>query len=385
VPRPLDLAGTVAMTRSRVLAIGGGLLVAALLAAVAVFALGGGDDEVETASPTSTEATTTTTEATTTTTTAPVGPAAPLTGIPLGDAVLLARPALLVKIDNVDGQARPQAGLNQADVVYEEMVEGGVTRFAAVFHSQDASSVGPIRSARTTDISLATPLHVPLFSFSGANEDFMARVRAAPVVDLSYDWNPQLYTRVPDRAAPDNIFTPTATLYATEHPDSTTPPALFTYRGAGDDLPPDAVRVPGAAYEYGGAGAPVSFTWDADTATWRRDQNGTPHLDTDGEQLRFENVIVQFTNYVDTGYTDLAGTPVPEAELVGEGEAWVLTDGHLVPARWRRGSVEDVARFTTVQGDDVALTPGRTWVALALPGRALYQTCAEAVAGTPGC
>src|SRR5438105_3349546 len=112
--------------------------------------------------------------------TTPVPPGvAPLTGLP-GDPDKLSRPALIVKIDNAP-KARPQAGINKADVVVEEMVEGGITRLASVFQSTD-SPVEPVRSARSTDVAFASALHRPLFAYSGANPTFLSLVRAAPMV-----------------------------------------------------------------------------------------------------------------------------------------------------------------------------------------------------------
>src|SRR5262245_7965105 len=293
------------MTRNRMLVIGG--VVLAVLAAVGLVVVLSGDDGTEEVR--SEPSTTTTTEAPTTTTTEPIV-RYPLTGLPADDEAMLNRPLLIVKIDNVDAKARPQAGLNQADVVYEDQVEGGVTRFAALFHSQNADQVGPVRRARSTDSLIGTMFGRPLFAFSGANQVFMDRIRSSPLIDLSYDWHPDLYTRVPDREAPDNIFTPTATLFAADNGDATTPPSIFTWQKDKDDVTPGAVRVPGVDYFTGGAGAPVTFTWDKDLQGWRRTQNDTEHVDTDGEPIAPENVIVQFVNYVDTGLTDLAGSPV---------------------------------------------------------------------------
>ncbi|HET9769741.1 MAG TPA: DUF3048 domain-containing protein, partial [Acidimicrobiia bacterium] len=101
---------------------------------------------------------------------APTTAASPLTGLPM-DIKRSKRPALVVKIDNAP-KARPQVGLNQADVVFEEGVEGGITRFAALFHSEESKPVGPVRSARTTDIKLLSALRHPLFAYSGANATF---------------------------------------------------------------------------------------------------------------------------------------------------------------------------------------------------------------------
>ena len=104
---------------------------------------------------------------------------APLTGLPGNYGDRLDRTALVVKIDNGEPKARPQVGINQADVVYEERVEGSVTRLLAVFHSTDSVPVGPVRSARTSDIAIFTPLNHPYFAWSGANPTFARRIRAA--------------------------------------------------------------------------------------------------------------------------------------------------------------------------------------------------------------
>src|SRR5207237_3959294 len=115
----------------------------------------------------------------------PTTAAAPLTGLPM-DIVRARRPVLVVKIDNAP-KARPQIGLNQADVVFEEGVEGGITRFAALFHSEMSKPVGPVRSARSTDIKIVSALHHPLFAYSGANALFKQYVHDAPLVDVGVD------------------------------------------------------------------------------------------------------------------------------------------------------------------------------------------------------
>jgi hypothetical protein len=368
------------MTRNRILvAVGVGLVLLAGIAAAV--ALSGGDEPAQ-ARP---EPTTTTDGPPESTTTTEPPIVYPLTGLPADDQAMLERPLLIVKIDNVDSYARPQAGVNQADVVYEEQVEGGVTRFAALFHSQDAEQVGPVRSARTTDIGIGASFGRPLFAFSGANQVFMDLIRASPLIDLSYDWHPELYTRVPDREAPDDIFTPTSVLYGADPGDATSPPQLFEFRGADEELFDSAVRVPGVSFFTGGAGAPTSFTWDRDLKGWRRDQNGTAHVDTSGTVIAPENVIIQFAEYVDTGIRDLAGSPVPEAQLTGEGGAWVLTRGHLIEARWKRPTPEDLTTFETLGGTEIPLTPGQTWVALLPPGTAEYAPCPEESPVPPGC
>src|ERR687892_464600 len=159
----------------------------------------------------------------------------PLTGLPR-DPAAPTRAALIVKIDNAP-KALPQAGINDADVVVEEGVEGGVTRFATLFHSREAGSVGPVRSARSTDLLFAHQLGRPLFSYSGANAVFADLVRKAPLVDVGVGRFPAIYHRQPGRPAPYNLFSDTRALYASAPDDKTPPAPLFSYRAAGEAPP----------------------------------------------------------------------------------------------------------------------------------------------------
>lgn len=328
------------------------------IVAVAVAVTAGGDDE---AAPTTT---TTSTTAPTTTTTAPPGPALPLLGTPGAPPD---RPALVVKLDNAP-LGRPQAGLNQADVVYEEMVEGGITRLFTVFHSTDAPAVGAVRSARSTDIGLAAPLNRPLFSYSGTNAAFQRSLNSAPLVDVGIDARPGAYRRERGRPAPYNLFTSTGELWAAT-PEGLGPPApLFLYRPPGQPVA-GGQPAAGARVVYRRI-VTTDVEWRFEGGTWVRAQNGTAHVDAAGQRVTAANVIVQITPYVDTPFVDQSGEPVPEAELLGEGEAWVLMDGRAVVGRWRKTAPEARTEYLTADGQPLLLTPGRTWVELAPPGSA---------------
>jgi hypothetical protein len=316
-----------------------------------------------------------TTAAPTTTATPP--PVYPLTGLPVTDLTKLARPALVVKIDNADGdgaanQARPQTGLNQADVVYEEKVEGAVTRLAAIFHSEDSAPVGPVRSARSTDVQIFSPLNRPLFAWSGANPTFAAIIRDSPIVDVGYDAATGAYGRRSDRIAPHNLYSSTPDLYALAPPDSKAPPALFLYRAASEPLGAGAVPIGSIHLDFGGGGgsAPVDYGWDPARGGFGRNQRGTADVDEADVQIAPNNVIVQFTNYIDTGITDVVGTPVPEAQLVGTGRALILTNGNVIEAVWTKTAPEAVATYADSTGKPIKLTPGRTWVELVPDGGA---------------
>lgn len=318
--------------------------------------------------------TTTTTIATTTTLPPPVYP---LTGLPATDLPILKRPALVVKIDNADGSgsgnmARPQIGLNQADVVYEEMVEGSVTRLAAIFHSGESDPVGPIRSARTTDVAVFSPLHNPLFAWSGANVDFAAIIRDSPLIDVGYDAHSEFYSRRDTHFAPHNLYSSTPELFSLAPPEAVPPPALFKYRKATDITPATAQPVASIHVEFGsGAGnAPVDWFWNPLKEAFDRDQKGTPHVDENDVQIAPQNVVIEFVDYVNTGYVDVSGAPVPEAQLVGTGECWVLTKGVLVKGTWTKPTTDAVTTYTDAAGVPIKLTPGRTWVELAPIGGA---------------
>ena len=329
----------------------------ALVAAISLVACGGGDDEAKTKA-------TTTVPASTTTVPAPTN-IAPLTGAP-GDQSKLGRPALVVKIDNAP-KGRPQAGLSEADIVYEEGVEGGITRLAVIFHSQELAEIGPIRSARTTDIFIATPLNRPLFAWSGANRDFVQKVRAAAMVDVGVDVKPAPYFRKSGRPSLYNLFARFGQLH--EGVTGSAPPPIFTYRAAGEAAAGSPAAK--ARMEWKDKVQTVAeWEWDAAAGAWLRTQNGTAHVDAAGTRVSAKNVVIQLVTYHDTGYRDQSGTIVPEADMVGEGEVMVLTDGKVIRGRWKREVIEKPTVYTDEAGQPIKLTPGNTWVELPKPGMA---------------
>jgi Protein of unknown function (DUF3048) N-terminal domain/Protein of unknown function (DUF3048) C-terminal domain len=331
--------------------------------------------ESESAAPTTTTTTTTTTAPPTTTTTKPPPPPPvyPLTGLPVADPAVAARPTLAVKIDNVEPESRPQIGLNQADIVYEERVEGAVTRFLALFHSHDSVPVGPVRSARTTDIGLYKPMGTPLFAWSGANAFFAERVRGSGIVDIGYDAAPGLYSRAGNRQAPHNLMLKgTPAVWANAYPGATPPNSqLFSYRAPGQPptggTPVKGMRI---VFAVGPGSAPVEYVWNG--TGWARFQNGTPHVDAEGVQIAPENVVISYTAYASSGVNDQFGVPIREAQLVGEGQAVVLTGGRAFAARWRKPAGHLPTQYFDQAGRPIGLTPGRTWVAVTEPGTTAY-------------
>lgn len=308
--------------------------------------------------------TTAATTTTTTTTTAPTYPTAPLTGLPDPGGAALTRPALTVKIEN-DPNALPQWGVNEADVVYEEIVNGGITRLAAVFNSQAPSKVGPVRSVRPTDTQIVWPLG-GIFAFSGGAAYAIDSIETAPVKLIDEDAAGAAMFRDPDLVAPYNLFASAPALFAFKG-TPTPPPALFTYRAAGAKPAgtPATRVVVGFPSIY-----PVTWTWDTATASWDRTLFGQPDVTGTGQRESPQNVIVMFVNYVNG-----IGTMNSYADLQGSGPVSVFTDGREIQGTWSRGdSKADILDYTTAAGKQIALTPGQTWVELLNTGASLSVT-----------
>ncbi len=289
------------------------------------------------------------------TTTAAV-PTAPLTGLPDPAGVSAHRPVVAVKVDNHPA-ARPQSGLEQADVVWTEVVEGQLTRFLAMYQSTAPEVVGPVRSVRRTDPLIVWPLG-GVFAFSGGARDALSALAAAPVVAVDEARAGSAMFRDRARPAPHNLYVRPDRLWD-RGGEPVPPPALFTYRPEGP-----AGGAPAAEVGIGYPGSfRVTYRWDAASGAWRRFEGGREFLGRGGGQIAATNVVVMAVPYLGG-----VGRPGSEARLVGEGEAWVLGAGRAVPARWVRPRREEPARLLDAAGRPVPLRPGRTWVELPDPG-----------------
>jgi hypothetical protein len=241
----------------------------------------------------------------------------PLTGVDAAGADM-ARPALAVKVEN-SSAARPQTGLNAADVVWEQVVEGGISRFVAVYHSTLPPTLGPVRSVRPMDPPIAAPLH-GLLAFSGGQEPFIDAARAAGLQVVQPETGPG-FSRVGDRVAPHNTYVdPAALLAQADDAHRAPPPAQF---GLGADPTAVAEGTPATELDLElSAIAEPRWTWSANDAAWLRSEGAAPAVEADGARLRTTNVVVLRVDVVDTAFTDSAGTAVPETVMVGDGRRW---------------------------------------------------------------
>lgn len=314
-----------------------------------------------TVSATSTEAPTTTPA--TSTTVAPV-PVYPLTGLPVTDSAVAERPALVVKIDNNAG-ARPQSGLNEADIVFEEIVEVQ-TRFAAVFQSRGADPVGPIRSGRTQDILLLGSFNQPLFMWSGGNGNVTRAIESSDFVNLSAQrsnvYGAAGFFRSNDHKSPHNLYASTTAAWTLAPEGAGAPPQQFLYLAPGNA----AVGEPATGVDLEMDGLRIEWRFDAAAGSYLRSNGGTPHNDALSGQVSTENVIIMYVDYQPSA----ADANSPEAQTVGGGEVLVFTGGVLVRGTWARADRLSAVVLHDAAGTTIPLTPGRSFVELARVGTA---------------
>jgi hypothetical protein len=329
--------------------------VASLLALAAC----GGHDKKPTASPTPTSP-----SASPTTSAPAAAPAVcPLTGkAPTGDQ-RRDRPALGVKIDNVD-VARPQTGIDHADLIFEETVEGGLTRLFAVFQCDNAPVIGPVRSARTTDSDLLQLFKKAIFGYSGANSRVNARINSTPgAVPLSYDANGGLYYRSGSRPAPHNVYTSTSTLVKAglaRNKAVKAPPQLFVYDKS------TSARTVARSVSLRWSGF-ASAAWNWTGKAWNRSQNGSPDVLVGGHRLSVDNVVVMRITTRFLGLRDVLGNASPDDVVTGQGRVYVFRNGRLILGHWRHKTASSPLKFIDSSGKQIRLAPGHTWVEL-LPG-----------------
>ena len=268
-----------------------------------------------------------------------------------------AGPVLAVKIDNVPA-ARPQTGLDSADIVYAEQVEGGLSRLMAVFATKFPKSVGPVRSARVSDLELLRQFNDPTLAFSGAQHKLLPLIAKAPLRSASPDEEGDAYYRGSDKAAPHNLYL---------HPKQLMPSAPgaaalttgFHYGAApagGKATASRTVRYPAARF---------TFTWSGSKHRWLVTEDGTPTVTTDGKRVAPATVVVQYVKIRKSKYHDVLGNNTPYTESVGSGKADVLRDGRTFSVDWKRQKATDGTEFTTSDGTPVNFAKGQVWVVFA--------------------
>ncbi|MFI5266690.1 MAG: DUF3048 domain-containing protein [Chloroflexota bacterium] len=290
----------------------------------------------------------------------------PLTGLPVASLDDVTRRPLLVKLGN-SGDERPQSGLSQADVVYESVTEGGITRYAAAFQSREATAIGPVRSARLSDLQIA-PEFSAVLAHVGASSPIMTMLRGGSVLDLDQFFYQQYYQRPKDRQPPYNVYTSTAALRtgAKDRGYSPSIPQLAPY--AFETEAPDGGSASTIDFDF----APethVQYVYDAAQHAYHQIEYGTATTDAvTGHPVPIANLIVQFAPVQVTDIVeDKNGSRSLDYKLVGSGKALVFHDGIEAQGTWARRTLTSRTSFSDAAGKAIAFAAGSVWIALVRP------------------
>jgi hypothetical protein len=273
-----------------------------------------------------------------------------------GEPVASLGPVIAVKVDNIV-LARPQTGLSQADIVYMLPVEGGLSRFLAVFSSRFPPLIGPVRSAREDDLELLRQFGRPAFAYSGAQPQLLPVVERARIVDL-YSGRVGGYFRDHRRVAPYNLYAHTRQLRAAARSASRAHDIGFRFG------PAPAGGQPTAAESVSYPAASFTFTWSAARGRWLIRMDGSPAVTTDDGHLSAATVVIQYTIVRKSRFIEWGALP-PYAQSTGSGRAVVLRNGRAYQARWSRSAADGGTTFITASGQPMTFAPGPVWVVLA--------------------
>lgn len=280
---------------------------------------------------------------------------------PLTGGERSANPVVAVKIDNTS-TAVDQFGVNAADMVYVQQVEGGLSRLIAVYHSRLDAEVGPVRSVRSTDAELLPVFGSPALAFSGGAAGPMRALAESSVNDAS-GW--EGYFRSPQAKAPYNLHVNLAELVSGSSLEPARPIGL-SFAATDDRLAAAtpvtevAVRMPSASTEF-----------EFENGAWQRVRNGRPVLDFDGTPQTADNVLVQWVQAEPDGTTDSAGSPSLLSHTIGTGEVGLYRDGVALTGTWSRAGADAPFAFVDAAGTPLPFKPGRTWVILATQASSL--------------
>ncbi|MFB4426859.1 DUF3048 domain-containing protein [Streptomyces sp. QL37] len=264
---------------------------------------------------------------------------------------------LAVKIDNV-AAARPPTGLEKADIVYVEQVEAGLSRILAAYSSDLPSIIGPVRSARETDLELLRQFDEPTLAYSGAQSALRPSIEAAPLDALPPSKAPDAYFRSEDRAAPHNLYLRPGKI-----------PHASTGVNAAEDIglrfaapPPGGTPVSSRTVSY--PSARFTFTWAVDRDEWLVSMDRTPARAASGDRLGAATVVLQYVDVQPSSFRDRGGNTSPFSATVGSGSAVVLRDGKSYDAAWERNTAESATGFTTKDGEPMTFATGQVWIVL---------------------
>lgn len=280
-----------------------------------------------------------------------------ISGIEGGDG-----PVLVVKIDDTR-QAHPQIGLEDADIVYIEQVEGGLTRLAAVFSSKIPRQVGPVRSARISDIELLQQYGRVAFAYSGVQKKMRPVIDAADLEDLgAQNHSSTIYTTDPNRIQPYAMVL-RADLLMQYAMDKNLP--IIQSKNMGwnfGDAPTGGKEISSVHLSW--PANSYDAHWSSEEGRWLLDHLREPDLSASGKRLGPVTLVIQLVSITDSIYKDKVGGVTPFSATVGEGRGYILRDGRAFQARWSRPDASSGTTWRTLSGDEIPFRKGQIWVAL---------------------
>lgn len=294
--------------------------------------------------------------------TTPSAPQEPPTHPFTGGGRGLRNPVLAVKIENT-APALPQSGVRSADIVYVEQVEGGQTRIMAVYSSRLPARVGPVRSARISDLHILEQYGSPAFAFSGVQGKMKPFIRRSKVYDISQDNGGSTYFRAGPKPIPYNLYASPKRLLA-QAPKAGGPRDIgFRFGPA-----PEGGR-PIKRFTARWPSLRMGFTWSAQQRRWLSSYQGRPHVAAEGGVLGGRTIVVQYAKTTRSQFHDFLGSYTPLIHTVGTGRANVLRDGRAYDARWSRAEGGEGTTFTTPEGKPMTFAKGQVWVVLVNDGK----------------
>jgi hypothetical protein len=269
---------------------------------------------------------------------------------------------LVVKIDDTVS-ARPQIGIDRADVVYIEQVEGGLTRLAAVFSSEIPTLIGPVRSARISDIDILAQYGRVVFAYSGAQGKMLPVISAANLNDYGAQrQSPTIYTRDEARTSPTDMVLRADLLLEKVRSDGR---EIAQSRSVGwnfGDAPAGGIAITGAEINW--PAASYELTWSAAEERWLISNNGVANMSASGTQHGPTTFVIQLVEILPSEYGDKFGGVTPFSKTVGSGTGYVLRDGKYFSATWTRPDELSGTTWRALDGSELAFARGQVWIAL---------------------
>lgn len=322
------------------------MVAAALAAALLLAACSGDDSDAPSAAPEETAT--------------PPPPTCPISGLEPDKPGDLDRPAVAVKVENTSA-AYPLSGLDKAEVVYEELVEGGITRFMAIYHCTDTKKAGPVRSARLVDPAIMKPI-TRILGDAGGNDIVLAALDKAGIISIDENKAGNAMRRVyrPGISSEHTLYASTPGLRKIGQKEYKKPPpdGIFTFGDA-----TEGTKVKSVEMVFSGS-TTVSYEWSG--GKWHRSDDGEALTMESGVPIATDNVIIeQHEMNFSQGLYDSAGNQSVEiSDVTGSGKAVLFRDGMMIEGRWIRKTVDSPVQYRTKDGDPMVLDPGTTWIEL---------------------